>query len=217
MQKWFKAGGEVWATGATRKAGAQVVASGECLLGFSVDHRFRRVILRMSLSWKISKRNKRTRAESVDQYEPSSDGKVLEGEPPSILFFESCLLFLHPLSILCPSLVHLWYSFGASLVHLLSIIGPSLVPLWYSFCPSFVHLLSIFCPSVVHLWFIFGPSFVPVPLYLQTILFLNRDPTLWGGSSWFRQAYGEPSGLTKWSDWRSSSPYVQSLRIRVSY
>jgi hypothetical protein len=35
---------------------------------------------------------------------------------------------------------------------------------------------------------------------------------------WFK-SYGEPSGLTRWKDWRSSSPFVQKVKckFKVSY
>ena len=45
-----------------------------------------------------------------------------------------------------------------------------------------------------------------------------RSQSVCDMQKWFK-SYGEPSGLTRWEDWRSSSPYVQQMncKFKVSY
>ncbi|CAE7600481.1 TRPT1 [Symbiodinium pilosum] len=40
-----------------------------------------------------------------------------------------------------------------------------------------------------------------------------RSQSITNMQAWFK-AYGEPSGLSRWKDWRSNSPFVQSLKAR---
>ena len=40
-----------------------------------------------------------------------------------------------------------------------------------------------------------------------------RSQSITDMRAWFK-AYGEPSGLSRWKDWRSNSPFVQSLKAR---
>ena len=40
-----------------------------------------------------------------------------------------------------------------------------------------------------------------------------RSKSITNMQEWFK-AYGEPSGLSRWKDWRSNSPFVQSLKAR---
>lgn len=45
-----------------------------------------------------------------------------------------------------------------------------------------------------------------------------RSQSVCDMQKWFK-SYGEPSGLTRWKDWRSSSPFVQKVKckFKVSY
>lgn len=45
-----------------------------------------------------------------------------------------------------------------------------------------------------------------------------RSQSVCDMQKWFK-SYGEPSGLTRWKDWRSSSPFVQKAKykFKVSY
>ena len=40
-----------------------------------------------------------------------------------------------------------------------------------------------------------------------------RSQSITNMQAWFK-AYGEPSGLSRWKDWRSNSPFVRSLKAR---